>query len=1161
MGTDLARIVYAAAIASVVTCNAWADVLLVETTELGEGQAGYFGFAAGSRYEKPPTIFAEPLSAVQADFPTTITHPLNGVDYLDGRAVDLGPADSLARIDAIILGTDSAPDTIRRLNVFAETRAMAPGYTGNDDFYITSGLVQFAFFFEVTDEPAILRADGILSAAPYSSTELRVNHATYLQDGTPRVDSQLLRQRTQSTQQAGSTVAIDVELTLDPGLYFLYSTTSALRSAYDSGTALATQDIGLLFGGGTYRWVDPGGGLFSDGDNWDSGLAPEIVDHALFDLVNDGYVAAMDEDAAVASLTVSQGTVSLDFAHNAGQRIDVEGAVTVGETEGVRAGLDVIGGTLTTPNLVVGASAGADALVTLREGAVLEFETLSVGGAGNGMAQFYALSGAVLEVDAGDVIEITGAGAQFGVEELSIGETGANPATLDVRNGALATVDGSLVIGNGVVTVDGVQGDFDATLEVAGRRGALFVENTGSLTVSGGALVQVGSLVDNPFGDLVVNATAGSGGGDDEYEFAATIVGDDTVAAATVVPAASVTIAGERSQLVAFGTVAIGAEATGAVEVNAGASLAAKRIVLGSAQTSGSDGSLVATGAGTQITATEFVVGENDTGRGILHINDGASVELTRRLDVNNGEVHLTAMPGDADDTPHLLVGTEDLGEISVGSAGHFTVTQGARVQIGTSPFDLAADLFVDADAPGGESAPVLISGEGTSLVAFRRLAIGTVDDGRMEVSAGAALTATTITLGSALFDGVFGRLDVDGPATNVFAQEMYLGEAAGGGGTLLVTSGAEFGLLDRLELLNSVVLVDGGAQDHDSRLFVGETNANGGEIRIGAGSLFTVSGGAAVEVGSPGSPNGEVFVEVAAPSSEPAPLLITGEGSSLLAFGNVAVGFFEDGIAAVEDGGSLAAAQVSLGVAPGASGELTVSGPGSNLTAGVVNVGGTTGALGTLQTEDAGVVEVFERLVVNEMGAVWILGDSAITVGSDIAPVAGSLVIGPGGELWGTGSIFANRVNNGGIDNFGTIYPGSSPGTLTIDGDYFQGESGVLVIEIGGTEAGSDHDVLNVLGDITIEGTVVFEFIKGFAPRQGQTFDFLQASGTVDLTAAHFEIGNLAPGFSFDILPGIGGVQMFALNDGQPVPLPPGILLLPLAAMVTLRRRVLSRA
>ena len=38
-----------------------------------------------------------------------------------------------------------------------------------------------------------------------------------------------------------------------------------------------------------------------------------------------------------------------------------------------------------------------------------------------------------------------------------------------------------------------------------------------------------------------------------------------------------------------------------------------------------------------------------------------------------------------------------------------------------------------------------------------------------------------------------------------------------------------------------------------------------------------------------------------------------------------------------------------------------------------------------------------------------------------------------------------------------------SSPGVLTIDGDYLQGEDGTLIIEIGGTTADTEYDVVAV--------------------------------------------------------------------------------------------------
>ena len=43
--------------------------------------------------------------------------------------------------------------------------------------------------------------------------------------------------------------------------------------------------------------------------------------------------------------------------------------------------------------------------------------------------------------------------------------------------------------------------------------------------------------------------------------------------------------------------------------------------------------------------------------------------------------------------------------------------------------------------------------------------------------------------------------------------------------------------------------------------------------------------------------------------------------------------------------------------------------------------------------------------------------------------------------------------------NNGGTVAPGFSPGKITIEGNYTQGENGVSNIEIGGTEAGTGYD------------------------------------------------------------------------------------------------------
>ena len=74
---------------------------------------------------------------------------------------------------------------------------------------------------------------------------------------------------------------------------------------------------------------------------------------------------------------------------------------------------------------------------------------------------------------------------------------------------------------------------------------------------------------------------------------------------------------------------------------------------------------------------------------------------------------------------------------------------------------------------------------------------------------------------------------------------------------------------------------------------------------------------------------------------------------------------------------------------------------------------------------------------------------------------------------------------------------PGS-PGVLTIVGDYTQTASGVLVIEVGGPNAGTDFDQLAVTGQATLDGTLTVNLTGGFVPSSGDSFQVLTfGSGT----------------------------------------------------------------
>jgi len=101
----------------------------------------------------------------------------------------------------------------------------------------------------------------------------------------------------------------------------------------------------------------------------------------------------------------------------------------------------------------------------------------------------------------------------------------------------------------------------------------------------------------------------------------------------------------------------------------------------------------------------------------------------------------------------------------------------------------------------------------------------------------------------------------------------------------------------------------------------------------------------------------------------------------------------------------------------------------------------------------------------------------------------AGQTVTLNGGVLGGSGQINAH-VNN----VAGTASPGSSAGTLTVNGNYTQGNNASFAVEIGGTRPGQ-YDVLAINGNASLGGTLDVTFIDGFDPLVGQMFTVLTAN------------------------------------------------------------------
>jgi hypothetical protein len=128
------------------------------------------------------------------------------------------------------------------------------------------------------------------------------------------------------------------------------------------------------------------------------------------------------------------------------------------------------------------------------------------------------------------------------------------------------------------------------------------------------------------------------------------------------------------------------------------------------------------------------------------------------------------------------------------------------------------------------------------------------------------------------------------------------------------------------------------------------------------------------------------------------------------------------------------------------------------------------------------------------------------------------TLTVDAGATLGGAGLITGNVINNG-----GTVAPGD-PQTLTIGGDYTQEAGGNLQIDIAGTGP-SGYDILLVTGKVTLlaGSELTLDFLNGFVPVAGDTFDFLQAGG------------GLTGGFSQVVVEGLtNGLQYLLQSDGS---------------------------
>ncbi len=122
--------------------------------------------------------------------------------------------------------------------------------------------------------------------------------------------------------------------------------------------------------------------------------------------------------------------------------------------------------------------------------------------------------------------------------------------------------------------------------------------------------------------------------------------------------------------------------------------------------------------------------------------------------------------------------------------------------------------------------------------------------------------------------------------------------------------------------------------------------------------------------------------------------------------------------------------------------------------------------------------------------------------------PIEDSLLANQGTlEVYGDRA-FANPLANSGslvvghnttlttdLANAGNVSIGQTHGQATIQGNFNQGTSGQLLLDLGGLTSGDQHDALEVTGVATLAGTLNLALTDGFVPSYGDIFTLLSAA------------------------------------------------------------------
>ena len=884
----------------------------------------------------------------------------------------------------------------------------------------------------------------------------------------------------------------------------------AINGAYDDGT------FAIFQGAAGNVSIDT-----SLGDVTASGL--QFVTN---DYVIDGDTLTLT-GGAQSTIRVGDGTAG-GAGVNATIAADIAGATQLVKTD---LGTLVLSGdntytggtSLANGTLVLGSS---DALGTgtlsAADGTQIEYRSLT---GIVSIANAIELTGAIdFAVDGADAFQngrISGSGSVqklgfgylnlTGFNSYSGGTTIGNGTLAIERDESLGAASGALTFAGGQTTLrllgdwgtsrtialNGSQAiidDFGWNADISGTisgTGALTLDGSGTVTLSGRNTYQGGTSLRG--GTLTLRNNAGLGTG------SLATAGGTTVSLADGLTIANTVRLGGRTTVESAGASTLSGQISGT----------------GSLLKTGT-GTLTLSGAnlytgGTTLSEGALALGSNNAlGSGALSAADGATVVYGDGVAIDNA-VNLTGavsfdQTGASASQRGVMTGS---GSLTKNGTGTFTVT-GNNTYSGTTTI-AGGTLKVTSNDALGTTAGGTIVENGATLALAGLFGLNVQENITL---AGSGVGGSGALRADGGINTVGGQLTLTDATTNASNAALSLLGGITGDYDLTITGRTTL-IRSDLAIGTHSLIVDAGLVSLESNnSFTGDVIVKSGTLQLGAGdgdstigdmARLTVNAGATVDVAQAGETIGSLTGSGQVTSYGGDRRLTLGGDNSSTTFSGTLTQY---------DGASLALTKVGGGTFT-LTGENSYTG-GTSLDAGALVIGSDaalgTGALnaagGTaigfigdrtlgnaiglsgavaLDTDansviQNGVVSGTGTLAKTGTGTLTLAGANSYTGGTDV--LAGTLLVnGDQSAATGQTSVFGGATLGGNgtiggdvtLADGASLNPGTSPGTLTIDGNLALSGGSILNFEFGeaGVAGGSLNDLVNVGGDLTLDGTL----------------------------------------------------------------------------------------